>query len=155
VTALPSLDICESSSVEARNRLMSTMFGNVAHDDLSDQWQQALGRYKEMDLPIAKFNTALILALRPSWEHRVRIVTSMFRLLFVHPGSTKWPFNEQVVVEYEKSKDRVSVSLNRDAPRRGDPRPVGGVVVAGDFVRPENAIPVVESFLVQIASQDP
>jgi len=126
----------------------------MTHDDLVDQWQHALDRYSEIDTPIAKFNVVLISALRPDWEHRVRIATSMFRLVFVSPGTTSWPFDEHVDVEYENDL-RVSVSLVRVVPRRGDPRPVGPVVVAGDIVRPENAIPVVESFLVQIASQGP
>jgi len=126
----------------------------VTSDELHDQWQDALDRYDAIDAPIAKFNAALIRELRPSYEHRVRVVTSMFRLWFMHPETTTWPFEELVQVDYE-TDDRVSISLRRNAPRRGDPRPVGPVVVAGDMARPENALPVVESFLMQIARQEP
>lgn len=126
----------------------------MTSDDLQDQWQGALDRYDAIDTPIAEFNAALIRALRPSWEHRVRVATSMFRLWFMHPETATWPFEELVQVEYE-TDDRVSISLRRNAPRRGDARPVGPVIVAGDITRPENALPVVESFLMQIASQVP
>jgi hypothetical protein len=124
----------------------------VTPDDLRDRWQAALDLYDAIDAPVAKFNSALIRALRPNWEDRVRIVTSVVTLWFTHPETT-YPFEARVQVEYE-ADDRVSVSLRKLVPRR-DLTHTGGVfVVSGDFVRPENAAPVVESFLMQVAAPE-
>jgi len=77
----------------------------------------------------------------------------MFTLLFTRHASNAFEGDERVKVDWE-SDGRVSVSLERTAPRRGESRPAGLVVVAGDIVRPENAARVVESFLMQVAGAE-
>ena len=96
---------------------------------------------------------SLLEALRPQWEARVRPDTSMFTLLFTRPGSTGYSYDESVQVLVE-AEERVAVTLVRMAPRRGEVRPSGPVVVTGDHARPENAQRVVEAFLMQLAGGD-
>jgi hypothetical protein len=112
-------------------------------------WDAARDRYDSMDNDWARFNVALLTALRVRWESRVRPDTSMFTLLFTRPNETGYRFTERVRVEYEP--DRVAMSLERDLPRQSLSQSGGLVVVAGDFTRPENAIPAVEALLYQLA----
>jgi len=58
--------------------------------------------------------------------------------------------DECVIVDWE-TDERVSVALERMSARRGESRNLVLVVVAGDIVRPENATPLIENFLMQIA----
>lgn len=118
-----------------------------------DAWDVAIDRYRDLTSPPAAFNVGLLDWLRPHWKARVRPSTSMFTLEFTRYGSTGYSYDERVDVLFEAA-DRVRVSLVRRVPRRGESRPAGPVVVTGDFVRPENAGPVVESFLLQLANLD-
>ncbi|TQL04600.1 hypothetical protein [Cellulomonas sp. SLBN-39] len=115
-----------------------------------DPWNDALSRYREIAVDAARYNVALLETLRSAWQPLVRPDTSMFRVLFTRYGQTGYEYHERIEVEYE-STDRVRIALARQVPRRGDDRRVGPVIVAGDFARPENSVPVVESFLMQLA----
>ena len=77
----------------------------------------------------------------------------MFTLLFTRPGTTGYEADERVEVLLEDD-DRVRMALVRHVPRRGQTRPAGHVTVAGDFTRPENALPAVEALLLQLADPD-
>jgi hypothetical protein len=116
----------------------------------AEAWDRAIGRYRDIPVPAARFNVELLEALRPRWEGRVRPDTSMFDVLFTRPDATGYSYDEHVEVTRE-SDDRVRVALTRMVPGPGEAHPAGPVVVTGDFVRPENATTVVESFLMQLA----
>lgn len=123
-------------------------------DELSAAWDGALDRQQDFDAPsAAEFNIALLKALRPRWGPVVRPDYFMFRLLFTRPGSTGYSFDERVEVEAELD-GRISMSLVRCVPRRGESRPAGLVTVAGDYTRPENALPAIEALLLQLADPD-
>ena len=77
----------------------------------------------------------------------------MFKLLFTRPGSAGYTYDERVEVLVE-AEDRVAVSLVRMAPRRGEVRAAGPVVVTGDYSRPENAYLAVAALLMQLAGED-
>jgi hypothetical protein len=111
-------------------------------------WDAAIARYQKVEAPITAFNLELLDHLRPGWETRVQVVTSMFRLWFVRPGNA-WPFNERVSVEWESSR-RVRAELIRDVPRQSLAESGGFTRVTGDFATPENALPVVEALLMQL-----
>lgn len=117
-----------------------------------DAWDRALERYRGLPVPAATFNVALLEALRPRWAARIRPDTSMFDLLFTALDSTGYSYDERVEVSYE-SDIRVRMALRRMASRRGETRPAGPVVVTGDYTRPENALPAVESLLMQLTPQ--
>ncbi|MCC2315601.1 hypothetical protein [Cellulomonas xiejunii] len=123
----------------------------MAADDVEDAWDVAAARFRALDVPAAHLNLALLDALHPRWAGAVRPDTSMFTLLFTRPGETGYAFSERVEVRWE-AEDRVRMALVRDVPRRGLERPGGRVVVAGDFTRPENALPALEALLLQLAS---
>jgi hypothetical protein len=124
----------------------------VPHDDAAERraWDAALDRYRDLAADIGGFNVDLLERLGPSWQSRVRPDTSMFTVMFTRHGQTGYQYDERVEVERE-APDRVRVTFVRQVPRRGERRPAGPVVVAGDFARPENAGAVVESFLMQLA----
>lgn len=105
------------------------------------------------DVPHAQFNVKLLTELRPAWEAKVQPDTSMFRLLFTPNGTRSYMAPERVVVEYETDQ-KVQVHLSRMVPRPREADPAGSVVVTADYVRPENAGPVVESFLMQLQTDD-
>lgn len=136
------------------DRSTSTTLGTVTSDDLPDKWRHAFDRYDGIDAPFAQFFARLIRELRPTWEHRVRPVRFWDGLTFAASTLPGPRFDERVEVQWQ-NVDRISVSLSRAAPMRDSPRLAGYVVVAGDFVRPENAVAVVESFLLQIESEGP
>jgi hypothetical protein len=118
-------------------------------ENLDVAWAQAMARYAGMDVPAARFNIALLTELQDRWGRVLRPVTSMFDLWFVRPNDT-YPFAELVIVAYE-GIERVRMTLRRDLPRRSLERSGGPVTVTGDFARPENALPVVEALLLQLA----
>lgn len=123
----------------------------MPHDAATHQpWDAALDSFRGITNAAAQFNVELLEQLRPRWNVGVRPDTSMFRVLFTRYGATGHEFDERVEVLYE-TPDRVRVAFVRLVPRRGETRPAGRVVVAGDLVRPENAGPVVESFLMQLS----
>jgi hypothetical protein len=117
--------------------------------DLASAWDAAEARYSDMNAPVARFNTALLQALRPGWGEAVRPDTSMFTLLFTRPGIAGYEADERVEVLVE-AKDRVRMALVRQVPRRGESRPAGPVTVTGDYTDPENALPAVEALLFQL-----
>ena len=125
----------------------------VERDDAREAWLSAIGRYREIPQPVARFNVRLLESLRPQWEGRVRPDTSMFKLLFTRPGSSGYSYDERVEVLVE-AEERVAVSLVRMVPRRGEVRASGPVVVTGDYARPENAHKVVAALLMQLAGED-
>jgi len=125
----------------------------VAADAVEDAWDVAIARSRTLDVPAARLNLALLDALRPRWAGAVRPDTSMLTLLFTRPGETGYAFSERVEVQWE-TEGRVRLALVRDVPRRGLERPGGRVTVAGDFTRPENALPAVEALLLQLATPD-
>lgn len=125
----------------------------MSETPLRNAWDRAVDRYRDMPAEAARFNVALLEALRPRWETRVRPDTSMFDVLFTRPDSTGHSHDERVEVSRE-SDERVRVALRRMAPRRSETRPAGPIVVTGDYVRPGNAVPVVESLLMQLAGED-
>lgn len=116
-------------------------------------WQSALSLcepYTETD-PTAALSANLLRQLRGRWGSRLRVTTSHFDLCFTRPAEHPYPMaSEEVLVRLLK-QDRVEVSLRRSVPRRGESRPAGPVTVAGDFTRPQNALPAVEALLLQLA----
>jgi hypothetical protein len=115
-------------------------------------WDAARDRYGAMDNERARFNVELLTALRTRWESKVRPDTSMFTLLFTRPNETGYRFTERVRVEYEPN--RVEMILERDLSRQSLSQAGGRIVVAGDFTKPENALPAVEALLYQVSGDD-
>ena len=122
---------------------------------LAQTWDDAVALYAaHADTNVvAAFGGYLISGLRGRWDSQVRVTTSHWDLLFTradeHPLRGLQPVAEQVVVRMT-THDRVEMSLLRAVPRRGESRPAGHVTVAGDFTRPENALPAVEALLHQL-----
>ncbi len=119
----------------------------------AEAWDRAIGRYRDMPVPAARFNVELLEALRPRWEGRVRPDTSMFDVLFTRPDATGYSYDERVEMLWE-SENRVRSALRRMVPRPGETRQAGPAVVTGDFVRSENAMTVVESLLMQLVGEE-
>jgi hypothetical protein len=122
-------------------------------DQLGVAWDAAIDHYRDVNAPVATFNIGLLEALRPRWASVVRPDTSMFTLLFTHPGTTGYKADERVEVLLEE-EDRVRMALVRHVPRRGETRPAGPVTISGDFTRRDNALPAVEALLFQLADPD-
>lgn len=121
---------------------------------MTEPWTLAQERYANLaSLHAGAFNGALLTALAPRWRTAVRPDASMFMLLFTRPDETGYEFTERVEVLWE-GEDRVRMALVREVPRRSLEQPGGRVIVAGDFTRPENALPAVEALLHQLASPD-
>jgi len=118
---------------------------------MREAWARAEERYSHLThLPVGLFNTTLLAALAPRWRTAVRPDTSMFTLVFTRSDETGYEFTERVEVQWE-SHERVRMALVRDAGRRSLAQPGGRATVAGDFTRPENALPAVEALLHQLA----
>ncbi len=99
----------------------------------------------------AAFSAELLQQLQGRWESRLRVTTSHWDLIFTRPAEHPHPMASQEVLVRLLLDDRVEVSLRRSVPRRGEIRPAGPVAVAGDFTRPQNALPAVEAMLLQLA----
>ncbi len=123
---------------------------------LEQVWQRAVSSceaYADTNAGAA-FSVNLLRQLRGQWESSVRVTTSHWDLIFTRPAEHPYPMASEEVLVRLILDDRVEVSLRRSAPRRGETRPVGPVTVAGDFTRPQNALPAVEALLLQLAEPE-
>lgn len=122
--------------------------------EVGASWDACEERYARAENELGRFNVALLRSLRPRWETAVRPSTWMYKIIFTRANATWYPLEkagEWVAVEHRLGEDVVEMALWRMAPRRGDPKPIGPVVVTGDFTRERNVGPALEALLVQLA----
>jgi hypothetical protein len=121
---------------------------------LGQAWDEAIERYASIDPPhfISQFNVTLLEALRPRWEGRLRVNTSMYRLMFTRPDEHHYDQSTTEWVSAElRREDQVELALMRRKPRRGLDLPGGEGVVTGAFTKPTNVLPALEALLMQLS----